>query len=218
MGINYVTGVTADNIIYNQISNETKFSLDVSRLRNPFDIDFTNNSTRNLELKEIEVSPLRDMTIQYAKYSLFLNGNEYRLKNIEPTNSLSNGTLTITVNGDPFSGQTITFQDLIIRPNDLEVNRVFNEDLDEVEQFLLNRDVAPIYTSTFKIPREAEDGTYYIQNQTLTWPLYGKWNIDILTKSFETYITTLNDISESFDGYKTNLISRFLTTGAFKEI
>lgn len=217
MGINYVTGVTADNIIYNQISNETKFSLDVSRLRNPFDIDFTNNSTRNLELKEIEVSPLRDMTIQYAKYSLFLNGNEYRLKNIEPTNSLSNGTLTITVNGDPFSGQTITFQDLIIRPNDLEVNRVFNEDLDEVEQFLLNRDVAPIYTSTFKIPREAEDGTYYIQNQTLTWPLYGKWNIDILTKSFETYITTLNDISESFDGYKTNLISRFLTTGAFKE-
>jgi hypothetical protein len=217
MGINYVTGVTADNIIYNQIPNETKFSLDVSRIRNPFDIDFTNNSTRNLELKEIEVSPLRDMTIQYAKYSLFLNGNEYRLKNIEPTNSLSSGTLTITVNGDPFSGQTITFQDLIIRPNDLEVNRVFNEDLDEVEQFLLNRDIAPIYTSTFKIPREAEDGTYYIQNQTLTWPLYGKWNIDILTKSFETYITTLNDISESFDGYKTNLISRFLTTGAFKE-
>jgi hypothetical protein len=39
----------------------------------------------------------------------------------------------------------------------------------------------------------------------------------VITKSFITYITTINDISESFDLYRTNLVSRFLTTGAFKE-
>ena len=217
MGINYVTGVTADNISYNQTEDTTSFSLDINRLRNPFDVDFTNNSTRNLELKEIEVSPLRDMKIQYARYSLFLNGGEYKVVNIVPTDSLNNGLLYLTVSGDPFSGNTIIYDNLVIRPNDLEVNRVFNENFDEVELFLLNRDVTPKYTSTFKIPREAEDGSYYVQSLNLTWPLYGNWNLDILTKAFETYITSLNDLSESFDGYKTNLISRFLTTGAFKE-
>ena len=217
MGINYVTGVTADNIIYSQIENTTTFTLDISRLRNPFDVDFTNNSTRNLELKEIQVSPLRDMKIQYAKYSLFYNDNEYKVTNIVPTDSLSNGNLVLTVSGNPFSGETFVYDNLVIRPNDLEVNRVFKEIFDEVELFLLNRNVSPKYTSTFKVPREAEDGTYYVQNLNITWPLYGAWNLDILTKAFESYITSLNDVSESFDGYKTNIISRFLTTGAFKE-
>lgn len=217
MGINYVTGTTATNVSYSEQNDSTTLTLDISRIRNPFDIDFTNNSTRNLELKEIQVSPLRDMKIQYAKYSLFFNNHEYKVINIVPTDSLSNGNLVLTVSGNPFSGNTIIYEDLIIRPNDLEVNRVFKEVFDEVEQFLLNRDVTPKYTSTFKIPREAEDGSYYIQNLNLTWPLYGLWNIDILTKAFESYITSLNDLSESFDGYKTNIISRFLTTGAFKE-
>jgi len=217
MGINYVTGTTATNVSYSEQNDSTTLTLDIARIRNPFDIDFTNNSTRNLELKEIQVSPLRDMKIQYAKYSLFFNNHEYKVINIVPTDSLSNGNLVLTVSGNPFSGNTIIYDDLIIRPNDLEVNRVFKEVFDEVEQFLLNRDVTPKYTSTFKIPREAEDGSYYIQNLNLTWPLYGLWNIDILTKAFESYITSLNDLSESFDGYKTNIISRFLTTGAFKE-
>ena len=77
--------------------------------------------------------------------------------------------------------------------------------------------MSPKYTATFKVPKEAEDGSYYIQNTNISWPLYGEWNIDIITKSFETYITTINNISESFDLYRTNLVSRFLTTGAFKE-
>jgi hypothetical protein len=134
-----------------------------------------------------------------------------------PTTSLTSGTLKLYVYGNPFSGKTFTNDDLVIRPNDLEVNKVFNENLDEVENFLLNRNVSPKYTATFKVPKEAEDGSYYIQNTNISWPLYGEWNIDIITKSFETYITTINNISESFDLYRTNLVSRFLTTGAFKE-
>jgi hypothetical protein len=41
--------------------------------------------------------------------------------------------------------------------------------------------------------------------------------LDILTGAFTNYLTSLNDVSENFDGYRTNLISRFLTTGALKE-
>jgi hypothetical protein len=217
LGTNYVAGPTANNIIYDITNNETSFELDLSRLRNPFDVDFTTNSTRNLQLKEIQVSSLRDMTVEYAKYSLYYNGVGYNVLGIVPTTSLTSGTLKLYVYGDPFSGNTFSEDDLVIRPNDLEVNKVFNENLDEVENFLLNRNVSPKYTSTFKVPQESEDGSYYIQNTNITWPLYGEWNIDIITKSFITYITTINDISESFDLYRTNLVSRFLTTGAFKE-
>jgi hypothetical protein len=217
MGTNYITGPTANNILYSKTNNETSFDLDLSRLRNPFDIDFTVNSTRNLQLKEIQVSSLRDMRVEYLKYSLYYKGVGYNVVGIVPTTSLTSGTLKLYVYGNPFSGKTFTNDDLVIRPNDLEVNKVFNENLDEVENFLLNRNVSPKYTATFKVPKEAEDGSYYIQNTNISWPLYGEWNIDIITKSFETYITTINNISESFDLYRTNLVSRFLTTGAFKE-
>jgi hypothetical protein len=157
------------------------------------------------------------MRVEYLKYSLYYKGVGYNVVGIVPTTSLTSGTLKLYVYGNPFSGKTFTNDDLVIRPNDLEVNKVFNENLDEVENFLLNRNVSPKYTATFKVPKEAEDGSYYIQNTNISWPLYGEWNIDIITKSFETYITTINNISESFDLYRTNLVSRFLTTGAFKE-
>lgn len=217
LGIDYTTGPTAQNIVFNEQNNETIFELNVSRIRNPFDVDFTENSTRNLSLKEIEVSELRDMTLNFSKYSLFITNQGYSVTNIEPTTSLTSGVLKIYVEGNPFSGQSIFYESLVIRPNDYEVNKIFNEEFDQVENFLLNRNVTPIYTSKFNVPKEAEDGTYYIDNLQITWPKNGEWNIDIITKAFENYISTLNEIAESFDGYKTNIVSRFLTTGAFKE-
>ena len=217
MDENYVTGVTASNITYIGSDDETSFELNVSRIRNPFDVDFTVNATRNLQLREVQVSVLRNMTMQYAKYSLYYNNNGFDVVAIVPTTSLSSGVLKIYVKGNPFSGQTNTYDDLVIRPNDSEVNQVFNESLDEVQRFLLNRNVVPKYTATFQVPADADDGTYYVLNQNVTWPLYGNWNLDIITPSFTNYLTTLNGLSESFDLYKTNLISRFLTTGAFKD-
>jgi hypothetical protein len=217
LGINYVTGTTANNIIFNQTTNETSLEFDITRLRNPFDIDFSVNSTRNLELREIKVSELRNMTTQFSKYSLYYNGVGYNVTGIIPTNSLTYGTLKIYVSGNPFSGQSFVYDDIVVRPNDYEVTKVFNEQLDEVENFLLNRNINPIYTAVFNVPAMSDDGTYYVSKTSLTWPLYGKWNLDILTGAFTNYLTTLNDISENFDGYRTNLISRFLTTGALKE-
>jgi len=217
MDENYLTGVTATNIQYNPILNETSFELDVSKIRNPFDIDFTVNATRNLELREVQVSPLRNMTTQYAKYSLYFSGNGYNVVFINPTTSLTSGILKIYLNGDVFSGKTEIYDDLVIRPNDFEVNRVFNDSLDEVQRFLLNRNVVPVYTATFQVPTDNDDGTYYIQNKKITWPLYGNWNLDILTNSFTSYLTTLNEVSINFDGYQTNLVSRFLTTDSLKE-
>ena len=215
--VDYSTGVTAFNVIYNQTYDETTFDLDLSKIRNPFGIDFTVNSTRNLQLREIPVSQLRNMTLEYAKYSLYYQDNGYQVKRIVPTNSLTSGFLNLTIVGNPFSSQTIVYDNIIIRPNDQEVNKVFNENLDEVENFLLNRTTTPIYTASFVVPKESDDGTYFSDTDSVTWPILGIWNLDIISGSFTDYLTNLNDISESFDSYRTNLISRFFTTPAFKE-
>ena len=217
MGIDYTTGVTADNIVFYSSANITKIELSVDRIRNPFGIDFSTNSSRNLELKETEVSPLRNMITQYSKYSMYLNGSEYKVMSVTPTTSLTTGTLILYVQGNPFLGESFTYDELVIRPNDTEVNKVYSENFDEVEKYLLNRATSPIYTSTFKTPKEADDGTFYIYSKKLTWPLYGNWNLDILTSKFNSYLTDLNEVSQDFDGYKTNIISRFLITGSLKE-
>jgi hypothetical protein len=51
----------------------------------------------------------------------------------------------------------------------------------------------------------------------LTWPLAIFWNLDITSTQFNKYLDDLQLVAERLDEYKTNLISRFLITGAFKE-
>ena len=217
IGVNYDTGTTASNIVYNVASNITTFDLNIGRLRNQFDIDFSDNSTRNLELREVQVSPLRNLSVEYSKYALYYNDGIYDVAFVKSTPSLVTGTLTISVYGNPFAGETMVYQSFYIRPNDYEVSKVFNEDFDEVEKFLLNRTSTPMYTCVFQVPKDADDGTYYTYTQKITWPLNGSWNLDILTASFTRYLETLNELADSLDSYKTDIISRFLTTGAFKE-
>jgi len=70
--IDYSTGYTATNIVYNQNENTTKFNVDVARIKNIFDIDYSENAERNISLRPTEVSYLRNLTKNYLDYSLFL--------------------------------------------------------------------------------------------------------------------------------------------------
>ena len=54
-------------------------------------------------------------------------------------------------------------------------------------------------------------------NRKLTWPMNIFWNLDISSPQFNKYLDDLQLVAEKLDEYKTNLISRFLITGAFKE-
>jgi hypothetical protein len=217
LGKDYTSGPTAENIVYDSVSNQTKFDIKLSKISNPFGVNFTVNATRDIELLEMPVSPLRNMTKEYYKYSLYINDTGYQVINITPTQSLTTGTLTLFVQGNPFNGNSTINDNFVIRPNDLECNKVFNEELDEVENFLLNRNISPKYTATFNVPSIDDEGQYYTNYVNLTWPINSIWNLDIISKSFTDYLNSLNDISQNFDEYKTNLIARFLITGAFNE-
>lgn len=220
---NFTTGPTATNISYDVVEDLTYFDINVGEIRNPFSINFTNNATQFLNSLEYEVSKYRNMTVNFPDYIVSVNSgtstNEgyFPIVDIIPTNSISAGTLSIVAKGKIFKAVTSSSATLVIRPNDFAVNQVFNLELDEVDELLLNRYSYPIYTSSFKILTETSDGNEINVNRTLTWPLDGTWNIDIRTNAFLNYIQELEKIGQNLDEYSTDLISRFYTTDAFKE-
>lgn len=211
------TGNTAINSTYDDVENVTTFYIDIEKISNPFGIDFTTNATRNISLLDYNVSYLRNLTTAYTQYSLYVNGGVYPVVFMVPSYSLYSGLLEFIVNGNPFSGASSSVDYLVIKPNDFYSDKSFIEPFDEVEQFLLNRLVVPKYTASFKIPKETDDGVSYIDLETVTWPVNGLWNLDISTAAFDVYINKLSNIADSFDSFRTNLVTRFLTTQAFKD-
>ena len=216
--VDYTTANTATNISYDAIDDETTFDIDVTRIKNPLDIDYSVNADRNVQLRPMEVHPLRNLTRYYLKYSLFIGTGEteYKLSDFDASPSLSAGTITVTVQGNPFSSTTTT-ESLLLRPNKYETEVVFTQDFDEIEKFLLNRLVSPKYTASFSVPREDNAGNFYSSSEKVTWPIDGLWNIDIISEKYDVYLAKLNDIAIVMDSFRTNLISRFLISGSLKE-
>lgn len=220
---NYSTGKTATQTTsyLGQGQNNTdimEIKIDPSILKNPFSIDYTEYATQNIQNLEYEVSDYRNFTKNYKKYVLIVTGTTYPIVDIRPPISFSSGTLTIYVEGIPFNNSTTgIYTNFLIRPSDFYVNEIFNLELDEVDEILLNRFSIPIYTSTFQLPTESENGNIFIRNQTLTWPLDGEWNVDISSLQFQNYVNNLQTIGVDSDSVVTNLLQRFYTTESLKE-
>jgi len=219
----FVTGATAYEISYDSVEDETRFKVDVDRFNNPFDIDYSLSASTNLSVRELEVSPYRNLYNTYLDYCIaFTNdqgeNNLFKVVGFTPSDSLTSGYLEFYIQGAPFgTGNTETYLNYVIRPNDFIVDKVFLEAFDEIEKFLVNRLIVPEYTATFQVPQQNEAGQFYTNNQQVTWPKDGLWNLDIRSFSFDDYLTQLQDIAVNLDSFKTNLISRFLVSDSLKE-
>ena len=90
--------------------------MDVTRFNNPFDIDYSVNAARNISVRPYPLSPLRDMTSNYNKYALYVNDmeTEYPFVNFMASQNVSAGTVTVSVQGNPFSGLTASTDTLIL--------------------------------------------------------------------------------------------------------
>jgi hypothetical protein len=216
--LEYITGATAVNIQYDSVLDETYFEVPVSRINNPFDIDYSLSATTNLNLREITVSKYRNLYNTYLDYAVAINDNNYEVTSFSPSPTLSSGSIAFYVSGAPFGTSATTIYDNFeIRPNDYICDKVFAEDFNEVEKFLLNRLVRPEYTAAFQVPQQNDDGQYYTNYQNVTWPKDGQWNLDIRSFLFDDYLSQLEEIAVNLDSFKTNLISRFLITASLKE-
>ena len=218
--VNYAlqTGNTASNIVYDEIAHETSFEIDVTYLKNPFDIDYSDNANKNISARPMKVSKYRNLSSYYTDFSLYIENFdvEYKVVDFEPSPTLTGGTVTVYVEGKPFTSTTTT-DTLILKPNDLVTEKVFSDDFDVVEDYMLNRVSNPLYTTVFKYPDYDSNGNFVMYTKKVVWNLDGLWNLDIRTELFDTYLANINYIAEALDVYKTNLISRFLTSGSLKE-
>ena len=214
----YTTGNTAYDISYDLQNDETYFKVNVSRINNPFDIDYSISATTNLSVRELEVSPYRNLYNTYLDYCVSINDNIFNLLAFVPSETLSSGYIEFFVSGAPFgTTATISNDDFQIRPNDFIADKVFQEAFDEVEKFLLNRLVRPEYTAVFQVPQQNEFGQTYTEYKQVTWPKQGPWNLDIRSFLFDRYLEEIQSIAVNLDSFKTNLISRFLITDSLKE-
>jgi hypothetical protein len=218
VNLDFVTGATAYNISYDSVLDETSFDINVDRIANPFDIDYSISASTALNLREINVSPYRNLYNTYLDYCVSINDNIYKIVEFIPSDTLSSGILHFSVSGAPFGTTATTiFEEYQIRPNDFVVDKTFQESFDEVEKFLTNRLIRPEYTAVFQVPQQNEQGEFYNSYQQVTWPKDGSWNLDIRSIAFDNYLIQLDDIAVNLDQFKTNLISRFLVTDSLKE-
>jgi len=214
----FSTGATAYDISYDTQTDETYFKVDIGRLKNPFDIDYSVSASTNLSVREITTSPYRNLTTTYLDYCVSYADNIYNVLTFIPSETLSNGVLQFYVSGAPFgtTATSVNFE-FQIRPNDYIVDKVFQESFDEVEKFLVNRLVRPEYTAIFQVPQQNEYGQFYTEYQEVTWPKDGPWNLDISSFLFDDYLEKIQAIAVNLDSFKTNLISRFLISDSLKE-
>ena len=214
----YVTGNTAYDIVYDSQNDETYFKVNVDRINNPLDIDYSISAATNLSIREIEVSPYRNLYNTYLDYCVSINDDIFEVLSFTPSETLSSGYIQFYVSGAPFGITATTLNnDFQIRPNDYIVDKVFQESFDEVEKFLVNRLVRPEYTAVFQVPQQNEFGQTYTEYQQVTWPKQGPWNLDIRSFLFDKYLEQIQEIAVNLDSFKTNLISRFLVTDSLKE-
>ena len=197
---------SASGITYNDSTNTTTFYVERSKIFNPFDLVFIEPVSA---IKPETENELRNFYSSYTKYVLVTNDTPYPILDyVEPN---TENKIFLKVYGKPFTGSTYS-QDILIRPNDGLVEEFF-EGLDDLEESLLNRDTNPIYTSSFKVPRDTQDKTKTaLIDVVLTWPISSDgYNILISGLDYESYVNKLKDISDEIDDYKSNLMVRFLS-------
>ena len=78
-----LTGQTAYNITYDAVEDETTFDMDSVLFRNPFEVDFSVNARRNIEVKPFPIHPIRALTSEFENYALYFEtlNNEYKREN-----------------------------------------------------------------------------------------------------------------------------------------
>lgn len=192
---------TADNIVYNPITNITEFTVEYSMFYNPLDIVFISPKS---DILPQSYNDIRNFFSSYTKYIIEINSNIYHVTYFEEPDS--NNLVLLNVDGDCFSGNTGYTQSYLIRPNNGIVEEFYNS-LDEMESMLINRETYPKFTAFFNVMNDDNISTV----ESVTWPVsFDNWNIKINGLSFTQYINQLNKIGETIDNYKSNLINRFL--------
>jgi hypothetical protein len=208
---------TVTNYQYNPISNRATFNVPNLSINNQYGINYLLNG--NILGTFNESNGLRNLTVNYSEYVVGFNDTEYALIGFVPLSQPNSGSLTVIVEGNPFSNTGNTTDQYVvyhIKPNKTQRDLFFNG-LNDFEGNLLNTLKIPQYTVTLRYPVESEDGTQLFQTTTLTWPTTDGYNLDYDTLDYDTYVGQLIDIAENSDITRSDLIVRFLVSDSISD-
>jgi hypothetical protein len=203
------TNYTAENISYDSDTNTTSFDSQQATFYNSFEIILAKPNSNTLVETDNEI---RNFYSAYKNYILIYSGISYNITNYTEPTFDNNYVLSLEVEGNLFSGSSNVNVDFLIKPNDSIIEEFF-KNLDDLEELLLNRETNPIYTATFKVPRDNYNSSATdLVGIDISWPVSKDgWNPQIVGIEYSQYVERLNDISDEIDDYKSNLIVRFLT-------
>jgi hypothetical protein len=218
--ISIITPTISSYVNY-PLENRSEFKVNLYGISNPFEIEYTTSGTTRTDNENI--SQYRNFSKRFRDYVVFYNGVEYPIIDaLLPVNydDEVNG-LKLIIDGNPFNS-VVTNQgngnlNFYIKPKNTIELEFFNK-LSDLGKFLLNKDIdTGNYVSEFITPTITDSGKIADINETIIFPRFDDFNIDMFTNEFDKFTIRLNDISDTYDSVKTNLISRFLTTDSLKE-
>lgn len=213
---NNTTGNTVENYSYNPITKKSNFKVNNNFFNNSFDIKYTNQYITSSDLD----NKLRNLNVEYGRYTIFYDGIEYPLTNFTGSTLFSNDYVYFEVDGNPFplvTGSTLS-TNYHIKPNSIEVE-TFYSSLSDLSNELLNRYVLPANTIKFTYISESTGGPFdIVVNREYTWPVVDGYNIDITTTLFDTYLTSIYEFCDYFDENDTNIMNRMLVADSINKL
>jgi len=204
-----VTGNTVQNYTYNSLSDTSTFTVSTNFFYNNYGINYTESAT--LFTNTSIPNSIKNISLFYNQYEIYVNGVGYPIIGFTPSATLTNGTCSFVVQGDPFNGATFSSQSYHIKPIDVYVERFFSN-LDDFSRFLLNRNTTPLYTCNIYYEIETEDFLKLQRVERFTWPVTDGYNIDRNTGDFLIYKQKLTTIAQNYDETRTDLMRRTLVT------
>jgi hypothetical protein len=209
---NYIQtqGSTYQNYSYDAILDEATFKVNVNFIKNIYSINYLTSGS--LDNTFNETNSLRNLTVNYGAYCIYLNNVEYDVIKFTGSTDTVNDYISFVVKGNPFSGipQTVTYH---IKPKNV-YEELFYNGLDEFEYYLLNRMGYPKYTSIFSFPMKTDSGILLYTTKSYTWPTTDGYNLDFDTDNYVTYVSGLLELANTNDLTRSNLMSRLLVTEA----
>lgn len=204
-----ITGNTAENCVYDNITDTTTFQIGTNFFYNNYGINFLQNSV-SLTGTSIQTT-LKNLSLSYTEYTIFINGLSYDIISFTPAVNISNDFCYFKVKGNPFNNLLTTSDSFHIKPKDVYLEKFFSG-IDDFSRFLLNRNTLPLYTCS--IFYEEENDVYQVlqKSQTFTWPVSDGYNLDKNSGNFLIYKNKLLEIAANYDEYKTDLMRRILVT------
>lgn len=212
---------TVTQLVAYKSDNRCTFKVNLLSILNPFNIDYTKSSVTKIDDETLTI--LRNFGKSYKDFVIFYNGVEYPILDVTLpiTNTDITTGLIISVSGLPFIDKVNANKEanvsFYIKPAKVKYDEFINN-LSELSKFLLNYNIHESkFKSEFTRPVYDDNGNLSLIKEAVYFPMYDSVNINLFDSDFDNFLSTLNDISSDYDTYKTNLISRFLTTESLHE-